>query len=308
MAYFVFNGVKLECTMGETESFLEVLDPNGEGFLCGDKAANVKDCKPLINIQPFGRCKSLLNPSVNAATQINYGVLQPMPCVIPQILGDKWENWEESNMYIRGHPVLLNCATIDCVFQGIINITENIQEGVKTGILGLDKDVRDDSDFNRDLGPGTTYINDKGEILYQKNDGRSGNILIVFNKDIPLLTLKLRKAKMMGNLNEPNNGDFSGVGMTGGQYTQYWNGWGGDYPLTFQSGYRKGYHDDTTVLEAPLITTIAYQRGGHGAVNMTSATECELDGIRFGKDHKGRGLIDAYNPTARVTGPPILNI
>ena len=92
MAFFVFNGAKLECSCGDMEYDLEVLDPNGAGFLCGQKAANVKDCQPIINIPPFGMCSSLQNPTVNAATQANYGKLQEMPCICPNIIGDEWKN------------------------------------------------------------------------------------------------------------------------------------------------------------------------------------------------------------------------
>jgi hypothetical protein len=311
MGYFVFNGAKLECTMGDKESFLEIIDPAGAGFICGQKAANIKDCKPLINIPPFGMCSSLLNPSVAAATELNYGILQKMPCVVPNIMRDKWENKEESKMYIRGEPVLMNADTIDCVFQGTIEITEKIREGVDTGTLGIDKDVINDPDWNADRGPGTQYINDKGQLLYRRNDGASGRTLIVQDKYIPILNQLLRKAKMVGSLNDPNINELLIIGMTGGQYTNWRCTWGGNYPYQFKDGYNTGYHGTNTEKKGEEIVgvgVISFHRGQHGAVNMTGSVEAKLDGIRFGESDKKNGLIDALNPTSRITGGPLLQI
>ena len=306
MAYFVFNGAKLECTMGDMESYLEVLDPKGEGFLCGDKAANVADCKPLINIQPFGQCQSLLNPSVQAATTANYGRLQPMPCMVPNIVEDKWENWAESNMYIRGNPVLLNCATLNCVYQGSIAITEDIREGVKTGALGLDKDVMDDSDFvDHNIGPGTQYINNKGQLLYQRMDGASGRIFIVLDNNISGLEIMLRMAKRMGTLNDPDNNNLL-IGMTGKEYTKR-HKYSPD--TNFESGYQIGYSGDTNGVMRLRRNAAgaAFSDANYGSDAMESAW-FEKVGANCGLDDWEKKLIDLYNPTARITGPALITI
>ena len=327
MAYFVFNGVKLGCSMGDTESFLEVLDPKGEGFLCGDKAANIKDCKPLINILSFGMCKSLLNPSVNSATQLNYGRLQPMPCIVPNIVVDKWENWAESNMYIRGYPVLLNCATLDCIYNGTITVTENIQEGVNTGALGLGKDVMNDSDFDCESGPGTQYINNKGQLLYQRMDGASGRILIVPDHNIKRLEILLKIAKANGRINDPNY-DMLLVGMTGEQYRRF------KHPIysdnwNFRNGYDIGYNEkmdrdkyrrqnDANAAGASvanimtgdgpdIVGMIDFIRGKEVS-DLTSDYLDERAGFEQGIRDKDGGFIDVNNPTTRVTPPALLTI
>ena len=312
MAYFVFNGARLKCSMGDMESFLEVFDPKGEGFVCGEKAANIKDCKPLINIPPFGMCQSLQNPSVASATAANYGKLQPMPCMVPNIVGDEWKNWgKNSGMYIRGHPVLLKEGSfLNCVFQGIIEITEDYGEGIETGALGLEEDLMKDPEW---IGPGTQYINDSGRLLYQRGDGFSGNVRIVLDKDIPLLEQKLRKAKMNGTLHDPDNGELLSIGMTGEQYT-VWKA--GNIPwdmvhYEFKKGYYAGYEND--ILAQMSIEANAL--GASGAVSEFGAPDDTLsyaftgkDGIRAGKYDRANRLIDAYNPTARIIGPPLMNI
>lgn len=42
---------------------------------------NVMDHVPMVDIVPFGMCRSPANPAVAAATAAAFGMLTPMPCV-----------------------------------------------------------------------------------------------------------------------------------------------------------------------------------------------------------------------------------
>ncbi|MBL0419626.1 DUF4280 domain-containing protein [Ramlibacter sp. AW1] len=80
-------------------------------------AGNILDHQPLVNIQPFGVCMSLANPSVAAATSAALGVLTPMPCVpntpAPWIAG-------APNVLICNAPALDNVSTLMCAWGGVI--------------------------------------------------------------------------------------------------------------------------------------------------------------------------------------------
>ncbi|MDR0518282.1 MAG: DUF4280 domain-containing protein, partial [Fibromonadaceae bacterium] len=64
MAYYACKGAKLKCSMGSEQSELEVIHPTSEVALCDEAMACIMDCKPMVNIKPFGQCKSLANPVV----------------------------------------------------------------------------------------------------------------------------------------------------------------------------------------------------------------------------------------------------
>lgn len=76
----VVNGAMLMCSFGVAPSTLNVL-PTSMVTIDGQPAATVMDHVPLLNIQPFGMCTSLANPTVASATSAALGVLTPMPCV-----------------------------------------------------------------------------------------------------------------------------------------------------------------------------------------------------------------------------------
>jgi len=308
MGYFVFNGVKLECSMGDMESYLEVPDPEGAGFISGEKAANIKDCIPILNIRPFGRCKSPLYPPTASATALNFGVLQPMPCTVPNIIGDKWENWEESGLYIRGAPVLMHSATLNCIFSGTIAITENIREGLKTGALGIDADVLKDPEVN--FGPGTKYIDEYGKLLYERNDGLGGTVRIVLRKDYDLLRSLLIKSKTNGTLNVLDNEELLNIGMTGEQYTKQ-KAFGTIEKNAYKEGYEVGYSGDKDRIYKKRIQITAAEGLGSGGepglLGDIYLDYCKL-GIDEGLEDYISKHIDRFNPTSRIDGPALINI
>lgn len=124
MATYVCSGAKLKCSMGNAQSSLTVL-PTRTIFLCGKPKANISDHKPMVNIAPFGLCRSLKNPTVAAATSAHMGRLTPMPCVpntpAPWIGG-------KDDVIEKGNLALLNTCKLKCMWAGTIELVTNGQE------------------------------------------------------------------------------------------------------------------------------------------------------------------------------------
>jgi hypothetical protein len=121
---YVVKGAKLKCSCGDQESCLQI--PVDHGVYINDKPqANIMDFKPNLNIKPFGKCRSLANPTVAAATAANKGRLKKMPCM-PVITGP-WIGGKE-DMYIDNYPALLNKSTNMCMWSGRITISDDGQD------------------------------------------------------------------------------------------------------------------------------------------------------------------------------------
>jgi len=305
MPFFVLKGALLQCSRGDEASFLEVTDPKGEGYMAGKNVANIEDCWPLTNIQPFGQCRSLLNPSVLAATTANNGVLKTMPCVFPCApAGVLWENGTDPKLYIRGASVLMNDATLYCRFGGTIEVTDEYKGEVEAGVTsGLTLDL-DGSIFGGDYdrGPGTKYINEYGRLLYQRRDGAAGRVLIVLDNDVSRLENGLRQVKKEGQLNDPDNYYLLGIGMTGEQYTKPKK-----FPyIDYQNAYEDGYSGDSS-----RISRRETQIGGLAASQIVDdemwvVKEIVKDGLNDGISDREKGLIDRFHPTVRITGSPLI--
>lgn len=123
MATYVCSTARMKCTMGSAPSMLTVL-PTRTIMLAGKPQANISDHKSIVNIAPFGLCKSLANPTVAAATAANLGRLQPMPCipntVTPWMPG-------KPDVLLKGQPALLNTCKLQCLWAGTISLTTNGQ-------------------------------------------------------------------------------------------------------------------------------------------------------------------------------------
>jgi hypothetical protein len=121
---YVVRGAKLRCSCGDQKSQLQI--PKEHGIDINDKPqANIMDYQPMVNIQPFGKCKSMVNPTVKAATKANHGKLKPMPCV-PNITMP-WINGKQ-NVQIDSYPALTNQSTNMCMWCGQITITDDGQK------------------------------------------------------------------------------------------------------------------------------------------------------------------------------------
>ncbi|NJQ21801.1 DUF4280 domain-containing protein [Pantoea sp. LS15] len=120
MPNVVCAGAMLTCIQGIAPATLLVL-PINRVMIEGKPAANIKDHIPLVNIPPFGMCRSLANPTVAAATAAAMGVLTPMPClpVIPA-------PWLPGALRTRiaGMPALTLPSTCQCQWGGVIRIVQ----------------------------------------------------------------------------------------------------------------------------------------------------------------------------------------
>lgn len=119
MAFAVVMVAVTKCSMGMMPSMLMVLPEHG--VTCtGLAAANVKDSVPMLNILPFGMCRSMQNPMVIAATIAAMGSLTPMPC-IPMTF-DPWSPGAKT-VKIAGQAALTNSCKTKCLWGGQIEIT-----------------------------------------------------------------------------------------------------------------------------------------------------------------------------------------
>jgi RHS repeat-associated protein len=120
---YVVEGATLKCSCGDRTSKLQT--PGRKNVRIQNKLqANIMDFKPMKNIQPFGQCSSLTNPTVAAATAANHGRLKKMPCV-PNIT-ISWINGKSDNK-MDGAPALLAKSTNCCLYGGVISITDSGQ-------------------------------------------------------------------------------------------------------------------------------------------------------------------------------------
>lgn len=126
MPYYVCKGAKLKCSMGSEQSDLDVIHPVKPVYLHGECIANIMDHKPMVNIKPFGQCKSLANPTVAAATAANYGVLKEMPC-IPNTTSP----WMQGNTdtFSKGQSAVMSDSKLMCAWAGTIEVTDDGQAG-----------------------------------------------------------------------------------------------------------------------------------------------------------------------------------
>jgi len=127
---YVVDGAELECSMGSSSSNLVVL-PVHRVKLTGKFKANIGDCKPIINVPPFGKCKSLANPAVAAATAANRGKLTPVPCT------PTCSEWipSKTDYLLDGMNPLMDTDNAVCPLgAGMIKITDSGQGDSKDGL------------------------------------------------------------------------------------------------------------------------------------------------------------------------------
>jgi hypothetical protein len=120
MPKLVVNGAKLKCSEGLAPSTLTVL-PTGPATAGPLPAATVMDNQPMVNIAPFGMCKTQANPQVAAATAAAMGTLTPMPCV--PVIPAPWSPGS-SIATIDGKAALSDDSKCNCTWTGSIEITD----------------------------------------------------------------------------------------------------------------------------------------------------------------------------------------
>lgn len=115
----VVNTAQLMCSQGMAPGTLMVVPLNR--VLSGNQpAANIMDHIPILNITPFGMCRSPANPMVAAATAAALGVLTPMPC-IPMTLSPWMPG--AATVLLGNMPALDNTCKLMCLWAGTIQVT-----------------------------------------------------------------------------------------------------------------------------------------------------------------------------------------
>ena len=127
MANQVVMGAMTKCSEGMAPGKLVILPLNMTDAK-SVAAATVMDFVPMMNIMPFGLCKSMANPMVSAATSAAMGVLTPMPC-IPLVVAP-WSPGS-AKVTISNKKALLNSDTCKCTWAGTIEITQAGQSAVE---------------------------------------------------------------------------------------------------------------------------------------------------------------------------------
>ncbi len=126
MGQAVSMGALLKCSFGLAPSPLVVLPANRVVGMT--PLANIMDNKPLVNIMPFGMCRSLANPMVAVATAAAMGTLVPMPCIpftlIPWLPGS-------FKVFIGPMPALNNSSKCLCMWGGMISIQNPGQQKIQ---------------------------------------------------------------------------------------------------------------------------------------------------------------------------------
>lgn len=126
MGFAVCGGAVLQCSFGMAPSSLMVLPQHQVVNVM--PLATIMDNKPLVNIMPFGMCSSMSNPTVAAATAAAMGALTPMPC-IPSIVSP-WVPGSPTCL-IGGQPAINDSCQLNCMYGGIIKVTQPGQNSIQ---------------------------------------------------------------------------------------------------------------------------------------------------------------------------------
>lgn len=125
---YVCSGAMMRCTMGTSLAKLTVL-PTKTVNLTGQPQANISDNKTMVNLAPFGLCRSLGFPATASATAAAMGTLTPMPCMhntpMPWMGG-------KMDYLIKGQPALLKSCKCQCMWGGTISLVTDGQIGEGT--------------------------------------------------------------------------------------------------------------------------------------------------------------------------------
>jgi len=150
---YVCSGAMMKCTMGTSPARLTVL-PTRTVFLTGQPMANISDHQTMVNLAPFGLCRSLAFPATASATAAAMGTLTPMPCMhntpFPWMGG-------KMDYLVKGQPALLKSSTCQCLWGGMISITDDGQHG--EGTQWVSKSQQEEFENNQVSAEGLTIDN-----------------------------------------------------------------------------------------------------------------------------------------------------
>jgi len=117
MGQLVCGGATLQCSFGMAPGVLMV--PPANRVMTAMPIANIMDHKPMVNILPFGMCRSMANPTVASATAAAAGVLTPMPCI--PVTAAPWAPGSPT-VLIANFPALNNSSKCMCNWGGVISV------------------------------------------------------------------------------------------------------------------------------------------------------------------------------------------
>ena len=115
MANPVVQTAVCTCTFGAAPAVLPVTSQQTV-MSCNMLQATIMDNKPPT----FGRCASLANPTVAAATAAALGVLTPMPCI--PVTPAPWAPGAPT-VLVCGKPLLNNTSKLICAYGGVIQVS-----------------------------------------------------------------------------------------------------------------------------------------------------------------------------------------
>ena len=127
MGLQVCMGAEMTCSFGTAPSSLVVL-PTNRVMTDNMPAATIMDHIPMVNILTFGMCSSIANPEVASATAAALGVLTPMPCIPVTVA--PWVPGVDT-VTIGNMPALNNTCTLNCMWAGIITLSDAGQTNVE---------------------------------------------------------------------------------------------------------------------------------------------------------------------------------
>lgn len=120
---YVCSGATMRCTKGTSQARLTVL-PSRTVWLTGQPMANISDHLTMVNLAPFGRCRSLGFPATASATAAHHGHLTPMPCMHNTPF--PWQQGKDDYL-VKGDPALLKSSTCACLWGGTISLVTDGQ-------------------------------------------------------------------------------------------------------------------------------------------------------------------------------------
>lgn len=119
----------MQCSFGMTPAPFSAL-PAPRVMIGGLPAGVMTDMAPVVNIPPFGMCRSLSNPTVAAATAAALGALTPMPCI--PVPAGPWTGGAQK-LSIGGQSALTDGSKLTCAWGGQVTVQFAGQVGVMTG-------------------------------------------------------------------------------------------------------------------------------------------------------------------------------
>lgn len=154
---YVCSGAMMRCTMGTSPAKLTVL-PVRTVNLTGPPMANISDHKSMVNLAPFGLCRSLGFPATASATAAAHGHLTPMPC-----MHNTPAPWMGGKMdyLIKGQPALLKSCKCQCMWGGTISLVSDGQVG--EGVQWVMKKTRESFQLNSIIKQGRDNLQTEEE-------------------------------------------------------------------------------------------------------------------------------------------------